>query len=384
MMCDTKKKVACIILCAGQSNRMGYNKLTAKINAKTPIRLCAEAFLACKQDFEYIFASSQSDTIDEIKKTCDALNIDAVISKGGKTRAESVYNALNSIVSCDIVVIHDAARCFVTTALIEASIESAIEHGSGVAAIKIKDTLRNKHTHKSIDREEYLQMQTPQAFNFAKIKAAYDNCEYIDATDDCEVYIRSGGNPFYICGSRANQKLTYPEDMELANMKVTQSIGYGEDTHALVQGRKLILGGVELPYTKGLMGHSDADALTHAIIDALLGGACLGDIGKLFPDSDKRYLGISSLELLKSVDALLRGAGYSISNIDATIIAQAPKLEAYTDKMRENIARILKIETFQVSIKATTTERMNDEGKMLCISVRAVAMLNKTAAGEKQ
>ncbi len=383
MMCDIKKKVVCIILCAGQSNRMGYNKLTAKINSKTPIRLCAEAFLACKQNMEYVFTASQSDTANEIKKTCEALNINAAIVSGGRTRSESVYKALNSVTACDIIVIHDAARCFVTAELIEKSIFAAIEHGSGIAAVKVKDTLRNRHTHECIERDDYLQMQTPQAFDFAKLKSAYNTCDYTGATDDCEVYIRSGEIPFYIDGSQANQKLTYPEDMELVNMATMQSIGYGEDTHALIEGRKLVLGGVEIPHAKGLQGHSDADVLTHAIIDALLGAACLGDIGKLFPDSDERFLGISSLKLLKNVDELLKSKGYCIVNIDSTIIAQAPKLSPYTEKMRESISTVLGIDMLQVSVKATTTEHMNAEGKMLCISARSVAMLNKTA-GERQ
>lgn len=380
MMCEIKK-VACIILCAGQSNRMGYNKLTAKISSKTPIRLCAEAFLACKQKFEYVFTASQSDTADEIRKTCETLNMNYTIVNGGRTRSESVFNALESISACDIVVIHDAARCFVTPELIEKSVFAAIEHGSGITAIKVKDTLRNRHTHKCIERDDYLQMQTPQAFDFTKIKSAYSVCDYTGATDDCEVYSRNGNIPFYIDGSPANQKLTYPEDMEL--VKMCQSIGYGEDTHALTQGRKLILGGVEIPHSKGLMGHSDADVLTHAIIDALLGGACLGDIGKLFPDCDDKYLNNSSLELLKTADELLKSRGYSIANIDSTIIAQTPRLAPYTEKMRERISNALGIDMLQVSVKATTTEHMNDEGKMLCITARSVVMLNK-AAGERK
>lgn len=138
-------------------------------------------------------------------------------------------------------------------------------------------------------------------------------------------------------------------------------IGCGEDTHILTENRKLILGGVDIPYEKGLLGHSDADVLLHAVTDALLGAAALGDIGRHFPDTDERYRGISSLTLLSAAYEKIRSAGYAVGNIDATIIAQRPKLAPYIDAMRANIAAALGVSTAAVSVKATTTEGMNAE-----------------------
>ena len=154
-------------------------------------------------------------------------------------------------------------------------------------------------------------------------------------------------------------------------------IGHGYDVHLLTEGRRLILGGVEVPYEKGLLGHSDADVLTHAVMDALLGAAALGDIGKLFPDTDAAYAGISSILLLERVAERLREAGYAVVNLDATVLAQAPKLAPYRERMRENLARALSLDTSRVSVKATTEEGLGFTGEGLGIAAHAVALLEK-------
>lgn len=154
-------------------------------------------------------------------------------------------------------------------------------------------------------------------------------------------------------------------------------IGTGYDVHALCEGRKLILGGVEILHTAGLDGHSDADVLTHAIMDALLGACALGDIGKHFPDTDNKYLGISSIELLKKVNNVLKENGFEVNNIDSTVVAQKPKLAGYIDNMRQNIACALGIEQSRVSVKATTTEKLGFEGECRGISAQAVCTINE-------
>ena len=153
-------------------------------------------------------------------------------------------------------------------------------------------------------------------------------------------------------------------------------VGIGYDVHKLTEGRKLILGGVEIEHEKGLLGHSDADVLVHAIMDALLGAAALGDIGKHFPDTDPRYSGADSIELLRHVGGLLKQNGYTVGNIDSIVIAQAPKLAPHIENMRSNIAAALNIETNQVSVKATTTEHLGFEGRREGISAQAVCMIN--------
>ena len=154
-------------------------------------------------------------------------------------------------------------------------------------------------------------------------------------------------------------------------------IGQGYDVHRLVEGRALILGGVNIPWEKGLLGHSDADVLTHALMDALLGAAALGDIGKLFPDSDPAYAGADSLELLRSVTALLEKNGYGIVNVDVTVVAQQPKLAPYREEMRRRLAKAMGLEIGRVSIKATTEEGLGFTGSGQGISAMAVALLDE-------
>ena len=154
-------------------------------------------------------------------------------------------------------------------------------------------------------------------------------------------------------------------------------IGHGYDVHRLVEDRKLIIGGIDIPYEKGLLGHSDADVLTHALMDALLGAAALGDIGKLFPDNDPNYSGADSVELLKRVCAVLKEHKYKISNVDCTVIAQRPKLSPYIDSMRQRLADAMGIDLGDVSVKATTEEKMGFTGEGLGISAHAVALIEK-------
>lgn len=153
-------------------------------------------------------------------------------------------------------------------------------------------------------------------------------------------------------------------------------IGQGYDVHKLTEDRKLILGGVEIPHSKGLLGHSDADVLLHAIMDSMLGAAALGDIGKHFPDTDEKYKGADSIELLKAVTSILRNNGYKIINIDSTVIAQAPKLKDYIPEMRENIAKACNIPTDAVSVKATTEEHLGFTGRKEGISAQAICLID--------
>lgn len=154
-------------------------------------------------------------------------------------------------------------------------------------------------------------------------------------------------------------------------------IGHGYDVHRLIDGRKCIIGGVDIPYSKGLLGHSDADVLTHAVMDAVIGALCLGDIGKLFPDNDPAFEGADSILLCRRVCAVMKEKGYKVGNIDATVIAQAPKMASYIQKMRENLAAALETDVENVSVKATTEEKLGFTGEGLGISAHAVCLLEK-------
>ena len=366
-------KVAAVILCAGSSRRMGRDKLIIELGGKTVLRRSVEAFIGAGiRDIVLAFSEvtkSEAETL--------ANEYGLRIVEGGATRGESVYNALK-LLECDIVAIHDGARCLVTPEIILDSVASAARYGSGVAAVPARDTMWKEG--EILDRTAVMAAQTPQTFAFDKILAAYKKAaeEGYEATDDCALYQRMWGEARFSMGSIVNQKLTLESDMELfTGLCAERRTGYGEDTHRLQKGRRLILGGVDVPFELGLLGHSDADVLTHAVIDAMLGAAAMGDIGRLFPDSSSEYKDICSLILLERAWEKVRAAGYSVENIDATIIAQQPKLAPHIDAMRANIARVLGCAVDRISVKATTPEHTGPEGNIECITARCVCTLKR-------
>ena len=289
--------------------------------------------------------------------------------------------------------IHDGARPLVTADVIARTLESAQKFGSGVAAVALKDTVKRVDEDSVVvdtpPRDKLRAVQTPQTFEAGLIRkahAAYALGER--ATDDAALAERMGVAVHLTEGDVENIKLTTPEDMLLARQVILRRegqkeekpmvrIGHGYDVHRLVENRKLILCGVEIPYALGLLGHSDADVALHALMDALLGAAALGDIGRHFPDTDPAYKGADSGKLLDHVVALLEEKGYTVGNVDVTIICQRPKLKDYIEQMRENVARHLKVDIDCVNIKATTTEKLGFEGEGLGISSHAVACIEK-------
>lgn len=354
---------------------MGENKLIIRFGGKTVMEHSFRAMLASGVFSELIIAACDA-TDGEARRLAKLSPIPVYIAEGGTTRQESVAKAL-WFVKRDIVVIHDAARCLASPSLFRDCAESAEKYGSGVAAMDMRDTVV-KRTGGSIRRNELIVIQTPQAFNTADLRAAHRLAEESNAsgTDDSALYALTGLTPTYVEGSIMNQKLTDEGDVPFMKAALEPCrTGFGEDTHVLAEGRRLVLGGVEIPYERGLVAHSDGDALLHAIIDAMLGAAAMGDVGRHFPDTDGRYLNADSMELLKRAAELVREAGYDIVNLDGTIIAQAPKMLPYMHSMCENIADALELPLSAVSVKATTTEGMNAEGERRCITARAVVTL---------
>lgn len=357
-----------VLLCAGASNRMGFDKLNTPIAGKTAIERSMDALVAGGCDTLVFVVSGESE------KTVAALRVPVpfTVVSGGKQRTDSVRNGLKAA-SGEIAVIHDAARCFVDPAIVTASIEAAKAYGSGVAAIPVTDTVVRVEDGavETLDRNTLFRMQTPQTFRLTEIRAAYEQggC----ATDDATLYAGMFGAPRLVPGSEENRKLTTEADWTWAIDRLCPAVyGIGFDTHRLVEGRDLFLGGVRIPFEKGLLGHSDADVLLHAVMDAILGAMKLGDIGKLFPDTDPQYAGISSRVLLRKVNELVQKRDMLISHIDATVICQRPKLAPHRETIERTIAADLGISTDAVSVKATTTEGMNDEGRGLCISAQAI------------
>lgn len=364
-----------ILLCAGSSARMGFDKLNTPLCGKTAIERSMDALVAGGCDsIVFVVNDASEQTVKAL-----ACPVPCTVVRGGETRTDSVRNGLNAA-DGEVAVIHDAARCFVTPAIVRDCIDSAQEYGSGVAAIPMTDTVMRLHAYgtETLDRNALWRMQTPQAFRLDLIQTAYTSGE--QATDDATLYARAIGAPHFVPGSEENRKLTTEADWAWAQSRLARTTyGTGFDTHRLVEGRKLFLGGVEIPFEKGLLGHSDADVLLHAIMDAILGACRMGDIGKLFPDTDERYRGISSRELLRTVHDMVQKRDMQVRHVDATVICQRPKLAPYRAEMERTIAEDLGIAAEFVSVKATTTEGMNDEGRGLCISAQAIASVDRKA-----
>lgn len=381
------KTVAAIIVAGGSSTRMGRDKLLLDLCGKSVIARTVAVFAECGFFDEIILVSSYNNKdafAEEMKKHSLAVKI----VLGGKTRGESSVAGIAAAQS-EVVMIHDGARPLVTKDIIESTLKACIVTGGAAAGVKSKDTIKQVNKEQlitnTVPRESAILIQTPQAFFRENIETAYENASG-DETDDCSVAEKHGIPVKIVEGSYENLKLTTLDDVvtarEILSLRdgerksTAMRIGTGFDTHQLAQNRDMIIGGVKIPYEKGLLGHSDADVLIHAVIDALFGAAALGDIGKHFPDTDSKYKGISSMLLLEKASALIREAGYEIANVDTTLIAQAPKMAPYIDKMRQNLAQAMNIPVSSVSVKAKTNEHMGFTGRGEGIEARAIVLIN--------
>ena len=389
-----KKHLTAVILAAGSSTRMGgkVKKQMLPIFGKTVLWRTLFAFEACelvdsvvlavhKDDIEYI-----SDKVaPEFKK------VKKVIA-GGDTRAESARLSFEALPEeTTHIAVHDGARCLITPEMISMVARQAFDEGAATAGSYVTDTVKllsdDGAVEKTIPREKVFMASTPQIFETEVYKKALlSTTNACKITDDNMMVEALGVKISAVDLGKENIKITTPSDIELAEYILSKRekktmaeirVGHGYDVHRFVAERKLVLGGVEIPYELGLLGHSDADVLTHAIMDSLLGAASLGDIGRHFPDSDEKYRGISSIELLRRVKALLEDKGYIINNIDATLVMQRPKIAEYVDEMICNISKALNISSGQVNIKATTEEKLGFTGSGEGAAAHAVALVAK-------
>lgn len=365
-----KEKISAIIAAAGSGTRSQRteNKIFADVGGISCIEKTYNSF-AKSGLIDEIFITANENDIDRLTKTFPL----ARVIMGGNTRTASVKNALKNI-SDGIVLIHDGARPFVTKRIIENCINGVKEKGSAVTAIPVRDTIANGKDVGYIGKDGLLSIQTPQGFYAKDIKTAYDFAGDKTFNDDGEVYLNKFGNLNFTAGEKNNVKLTYPEDFitEIGEYR----FGTGFDCHKLVKDRKLILGGIEIPHDKGLLGHSDADVLTHAIMDAILSAACMRDIGYWFPDSDPKYKDADSMKLLESVLKLTSEKGFRVKSVSAVIMAEKPKLKSHIPAITENLARALKISSDKVGVGATTLEGLGFVGREEGICVRANAVLS--------
>jgi 2-C-methyl-D-erythritol 4-phosphate cytidylyltransferase/2-C-methyl-D-erythritol 2,4-cyclodiphosphate synthase len=310
------------------------------------------------------------------------------IIAGGLRRQDSVKAGLDTLDdSTEIVLVHDGARPLVSRQLIARCYQAAIVDGAAIAAVPVKDTLKMGNGHgrvvKTIDRTALWQAQTPQAARRELLERAYRINGDADVTDESSLLEKAAIPVTLVEGAETNIKITRPEDLLLADKLLNQGaapifrIGHGYDAHRFAEKRRLVLGGVTIPHSFGLAGHSDADVLTHALCDALLGALGSGDIGKHFPDSDARFAGISSISLLEQVMHTVSEGGYTLVNADVTVVCQAPRLAPFLPQMQEILGRTCRVATDVINIKATTTEGMGFTGRKEGIGCHAVVLLQK-------
>ena len=386
-----EKSVSAVLVAAGSSTRMGFDKLSFDLGGETVLHRSIRAFERCPDVTEIVLVAGKNRAFVE-QQAADCAKPVRIVP-GGATRAESAKNGVLAAAG-EIVAVHDAARPFVSQAVIAAALAAAARCGAAAPAVPVKDTIKqaargdgktvpdNCLVKNTPDRSTLYAVQTPQCFDRAAYLAALEELDEEKArlvTDDCSLFELTGRPVQLTQGDYANLKITTREDLPRPEQKEEHKmrIGHGYDVHRLVEDRKLILGGVEIPFEKGLLGHSDADVLTHAVMDAVLGAAALGDIGQHFPDNDPAYAGADSLKLASHVAQILKEHGYRIENIDATILCQRPKLAPHIPAMRANLAAAFGLPADAVSVKATTEEHLGFTGEGLGIAAHAVALIER-------
>ena len=306
---------------------------------------------------------------------------------GGKRRQDSVKAGLAALgPEIEVVLVHDGARPLISRELIRRCLAAVAKDGAAIAAVPVKDTLKkgkaDGSVESTIDRRDLWQAQTPQGARRELLERAFRENGEREVTDESSLLEQAGIPVTLVAGAEENLKITRIEDLEVAERLLNRGelemrIGHGYDAHRFTENRPLILGGVNVPHPYGLAGHSDADVLTHALCDAILGALGRGDIGQHFPDNDARYAGISSIILLEEVVALAASLGATVHNADITVVCQAPKLAPYLRQMGEMLSTACRIGPNRINLKATTTEGMGFSGRKEGIGCHAVVLLQQ-------
>lgn len=399
----TMDKLTVIVAAAGAGKRLGLgkNKAFAEVGGLPLLVQCLRMVNDTGMAHKTIVAVGA----DEVAMTKALFKdyheyfagLQTAVVAGGAERTDSVKNALALAGSEGWIAVHDGARPFAGTEVFKRTLQAAQQTGAAIAAVPVKNTIKVVDAKGFVvntpQRSSLMAVQTPQIFKAQLLQRAYrdENLKGAAVTDDASLVERLGVKVAVALGSYENIKITTPEDLLLAekicadrgmtmmhSLKMPQfRVGSGYDVHRLTQNRKLILCGVEVPYELGLDGHSDADVAVHALMDALLGAAALGDIGKHFPDTDDRFKGANSMKLLEHVLALLKERCWCVNNADVTIIAQRPKLAGYIPAMRDNLAKAMGLDADAVNVKATTTEKLGFTGRGEGIAAEAVVSLIK-------
>lgn len=364
-----------------------------KISTRTILETTLNLFLDDERFEGVMLAVSEQDPY------WPALNVEHArlqVCHGGATRSRTVLNALNAlegqVAAEDWIWVHDAARPLLRPADIQ-SLRNVLSPGEpgALMAVPVADTLKratqNHRSTETVDRSALWRAQTPQVFPYASLRqalaAALDAS--VDITDEASAMEWAGVQPLLVPGGEHNLKITRPQDLDVARLhskegaanNMSMRIGQGFDVHAFCDGTQVMLGGVSIPHNRGLKAHSDGDVLLHALCDAMLGALALGDIGHHFPDNDPKWKGANSLHLTEAVSGLLTERGWRVANVDSTIIAESPKMAPHIKAMRERIAGALDLKPDQVSVKATTSEKLGFTGRKEGIACQATVLITR-------
>ncbi len=377
----TTTRFYAVILAAGSGKRFRSDipKQYLPLAGKTLLEWSLTPLLTCQWIEQVVVVIAENDQYWQQLSCAHHKKITTVV--GGKERAESCVAGLQLLSdraqADDWILVHDGARPCLTIDLLD-HLRTELMHDAvgGILATPSTDTLKKVHDGiitETVDRSQLWQAQTPQMFRYQRLQQAYQAAlaQNENITDDASALEKAGYPVKIVTSQRTNIKVTVAEDLSLAEYFLQETvmskshirIGHGYDAHAFASERKLILGGVEIPHRQGLLGHSDADVVLHALCDALLGAAGLGDIGQHFPDTDMQHKDADSREFLRSIKTKIHQAQFAVGNVDITIVAQAPKLAPYMEKMKSHIAHDLAIALTDVNIKASTTEKMGFIGR---------------------
>jgi len=381
--------VTAIIAAAGSGSRLGapIPKQLLDVGGRSILARSVAAFDTHPAISEVIVVTPALLMDSEAFASIGRTQHDVRLVAGGARRQDSVANAFDRVTEgADVVLIHDAARPFVSAETISRTIEAAARHGAAIAAIEVRDTIKRVDRDvvvETVPRESIFLAQTPQGFRRHVLAAAIAvGRSGVDATDEAALAERAGHAVHVVRGEPANVKITTEDDLAAARRHVTAAtagrVGTGYDLHRLVDGRRLVLAGVTIPSPRGALGHSDADVVCHAVTDAILGAATLGDIGRHFPDTDARWKGASSIALLRHAVALVAAERFEIANVDVTVILESPRIKDHIEPMRVGLAGALGIEPARVSIKGKTNEGVDAVGRGEAIAAHAVALLRDT------
>ncbi|HQC54457.1 MAG TPA: 2-C-methyl-D-erythritol 2,4-cyclodiphosphate synthase [Clostridia bacterium] len=368
-----------IITAAGKSERMGVNKMALTISRQTTLERTVEAFMGM-ENIENIIIAVNDENISIAKDIASRnKNENIIVTKGGKSREETVYLALKDVKS-EYVLIHDGARPFVSKKLIKEVMECASIDGSAIPVLKPDDSMRRidgDKIIKTVNRDKYCLVQTPQGFLTESIRMAFnsilsDKKSFADYTDESEIYLEYVREPSIVAGDKRNIKLTDPSDAAGLNTK----IGSGYDIHALIPGRSLVICGVQVDYHLGSLAHSDGDVAVHALIDAVLSAAGELDIGSHFPDSDPKYADIDSTIMLTEALSKLNEKNLKVTHASIVVLLEKPKLADYIPIMRVRLGNVLKIPSSDITISAKTGEGLGEIGEGRAIAAYAMVIAN--------